>query len=100
MKNNLENEDILILKARVERAKGNANDAILYYDKTIEANPFNANAYKERGELKTEMGDRTNGLNDIKYATELLNQQDGDAGNENIEKKVGDAYKNANPFGV
>ncbi len=66
-----ESEDVLMLKARVERAKGNADEAILYYNKVIDANPFNAEAYRERGEMRTDTGDTDGGQDDLRHAAEL-----------------------------
>ena len=52
-----DNEDVLVLKARIERAKGNTGKAIEYYEKVIDVNPFHADAYRERGEMKLVAGD-------------------------------------------
>ena len=35
-----DNEDVLLLKARVERKKGNDEEALYYYNKVVDANPF------------------------------------------------------------
>ena len=51
------NEDALLLKARVEKAKGYNAAAQEYYDKVIEANPFHAEAFKERAEVREALGD-------------------------------------------
>lgn len=95
-----ESEDVLMLKARVERAKGNADEAILYYNKVIDANPFNADAYRERGELRTSTGDESGGEDDLKHAAELTENQGGNAGGEDVERKVNEAYRNVNPLGI
>ena len=98
--NNTENEDVLMLKARIERAKGQAEEAILYYGKVIDTNPFNAEAYRERGQVRMETGDESGGQDDIRQADELTEQQNGTADGENVEKKVNEAYKNVNPLGI
>lgn len=98
--NNTENEDVLMLKARIERAKEQAEEAILYYGKVIDANPFNAEAYRERGQVRMETGDESGGQDDIRQADELTEQQNGTADGENVEKKVNEAYKNVNPLGI
>ena len=51
------NEDALLLKARIEKAKGYNAAALEYYDKVIEANPFHAEAFKERGDVREALGD-------------------------------------------
>ena len=51
------NEDALLLKARVEKAKGYNAAAQEFYDKVIEANPFHADAFKERAEVREALGD-------------------------------------------
>ncbi|MCD8203335.1 MAG: hypothetical protein LUD48_06815 [Prevotella sp.] len=93
-----DNEDILILKARIERAKENAAEAISYYDKVIAANPFNVTAFRERGELKIKSGDMEGGQDDFDTANEYDTQ--GEESSEDIEEKVKEAYQNINPMGL
>ncbi len=93
-----DNEDILILKARIEKAKDNAVEAISYYDKVIAVNPFNVDAFRERGELKIKSGDMEGGQDDFDTANEYAMQ--GEEGSENIEEKVKEAYRNINPMGL
>lgn len=95
-----DNEDVLTLKARIERAKGNSDEAIDYFSKVIDANPFNIDAYRERGELKLAAGDEKSGNEDIEYAKELTAQLPEKEGDESIEKKVNDKYKSIDPYGV
>ena len=95
-----ESEDVLMLKARIERAKGNADEAILYYNKVIDANPFNAEAYRERGEVRTDTGDTDGGQDDLRHAAELTVGQDGTAEGGDVASKVNEAYKNVNPLGI
>lgn len=95
-----DNEDVLTLKARIERAKGNSDAAIDCFTKVIDANPFNIDAYRERGEMKLVAGDEKGGNEDIRHAAELANNGNGDADGENISKKVDEAYKNINPLGI
>lgn len=95
-----ENEDVLMLKARVEKAKGNTAEAIALFGKVVDANPFRAEAYRERGELRIATGDESNGNDDLKHAAELADNNDGNADGEDIAKKVNDAYKNINPMGL
>lgn len=95
-----ENEDVLILKARIERAKKNPAEAINYYTKVIDANPFNANAYRERGGLRVATGDENGGQEDLKQADELTAQQNGGQEDNGIENKVKDRYKSVDPYGV
>ena len=95
-----ESEDVLMLKARIERAKGNADEAILYYNKVIDANPFNADAYRERGEVRTDTGDTDGGQDDLRHAAELTDNQNGTAEGGDVASKVNEAYKNVNPLGI
>lgn len=96
----LENEDVLMLKARIEKAKGNTAEAILYYNKVIDVNPFHIDAYRERGTLRIETGDENGGKADIGQADELQAAQSAAAGGEDIEAKVKQAYKDKDPYGV
>ena len=43
-----ENEDALLLAARVAKAKDDLDGALAYYDRVIDANPFSAASMKER----------------------------------------------------
>ena len=95
-----ESEDVLMLKARVEKARGNTADAVDFYGKVIDVNPFHADAYRERGELRIATSDESGGNDDLKHAAELTSNTDGNAGGEDIAKKVNDAYKNINPMGL
>lgn len=100
MKEHPENEDILILKARIERAKGNPSEAISYYGKAIDTNPFNANAYRERGKLRIDNGDESGGQADYRQAKELEEQQNAGNEKQDIENEIKDKYKSIDPYGV
>lgn len=100
LKDNPENEDVLMLKAHIEQAKRQPAEAIVYYGKVIDANPFNAEAYRERGQLRIDTGDESGGQDDVRQADELTVQQNGTDNGENMEKKVNEAYKNVNPLGI
>ena len=99
-----DNEDVLLLSARIERAKGEADKAIEAYGKVIDANPFCADAYKERGAVKYEKGDMKGAQEDAQRAMELqpegMENVSGDYSAEGIEQKTRQAYSNLNPFGV
>ncbi|MBR0049455.1 MAG: tetratricopeptide repeat protein [Prevotella sp.] len=89
-------EDVLLLKAQVETAKGQQETALKLYDMAIEVNPFSAEAFRRRGELYMAMGRTDKAESDLQQAKELNPEQD----NEDIEQQVKEAYKNASPFGV
>lgn len=95
-----ENEDVLMLKARIEKAKDNIARAMTYYNKVTEVNPFHIDAYRERGELRIATGDESGGKTDISHANELQARYSGDEQDGNIEDKVKQNYKNIDPYGV
>lgn len=102
-----DNEDVLLLKARVNEAKGEHDDAIDIYNKVIETDPFSVIAFKERGAIKLAQGDKDGAEADMKSVLELdpektkeVNGEYNAEGTENIQRKVEDAYKNNNPFGL
>lgn len=100
-----DDEDVLLLKARIERAKKQNQEAIAYYGKVIDANPFAIDAYRERGEIYLAQGDSTLAAEDAKKVLELDPKQTADISGEysadGIEQKTKDAYKNTlNPFGL
>ncbi len=100
LKEHPDNEDILMLKARIEKAKGNPAEAISYYSRVIDANPFNANAYRERGLLRIDNGDEGCGQADLKQAEELAEQQNTGNEKQNIENETKEKYKSIDPYGV
>ena len=94
-----DNEDVLILAARLACAKEQKDEALSLYNKVIEINPFFIEAYQERGTLKSELGDEVGAKEDADYAVELEAQAPG-KDSENVENKVKQAYKNNDAFGV
>lgn len=93
------NEDVLMLKANIENSRSNDAVAMEYLDKVIDANPFRQEAYALRGELRRKAGDEAGAKEDIDYAAKLQ-EESQEAGGENVEKKVKDAYANINPLGL
>ncbi len=99
-----EHEDVLMLKARVERAKGNTNAAIELYSKVIDVNPFCVDAFKERGALHYQQGDTKAAQTDVKMVLELEPQSMADVNGkfsaDGVEQHVRQAYSNINPLGL
>lgn len=99
-----DNEDVLILKARIEQKKGNKAEALTYYNKVIDVNPFSMVAFQERGPLRLELGDEQGGRKDVEMAQEMTAQlvanQVKAVADEGVEQKVKRAYKNMDPYGV
>ena len=97
-------EDVLLLKARIEAVKGNAEGAIKVYDMVVDVNPFSIEAFRERGQLKFTMGDKAGAEQDMQTVLELDPQQleniNGEYSAEGIEQKVRRAYSAINPFGI
>jgi len=94
-----DNEDVLMLKARIERAKGNLDEALIYYNKVSEVNPFRIEAYRESGEIKQAAGDETGAAEDFAKVEELAPQQTAD--NETAAAdRLKNAYKSADIYGA
>ena len=97
-------EDVLLFAARVQRAKGNVELAQRIYDAVVEVNPFQIDAYRERGQLRYEQGDKKGAQEDMQKVLELNPQEmadvSGDYSAEGIEHKVKQAYSALNPFGL
>lgn len=64
-------EDVFLFKARVERAKEDYKEAIKYYDKVTDVNPFRIEAFRERGALKLAIGDKEGADEDGRKLLEL-----------------------------
>lgn len=73
------NEDVLLLKARIERARKMNGKALEYFTKVIEADPFSAVAYKERGEVYAEMGEAGKAEEDAAKVAELSPVEEAEA---------------------
>lgn len=102
-----DNEDVMLLKAHVDEAKGEADKALDIYDKVIELNPFNVAAFRGRGALRLKQGDKQGAEADMRTVLELnpheadgVNGQYTAEGTEDIAQKVNQAYRNNNPFGL
>lgn len=99
-----ESEDVLLLHARIEAAKGNADEAIRIYSQVIDVNPFQVDAFRERGKLRMEQGDKQGAEEDMKMVLELNPEEmadvNGEYSAEGIEQKTRQAYSNLNPFGI
>ena len=99
-----DHEDVLLLKARVEAAKGQPQEAIAIYDKVIEVNPFQIDAFRERGRLRLDLGDKAGAEQDMQTVMELDPQQladvSGEYSAEGIEQRVKQAYSTINPLGL
>ena len=97
-------EEVLLLAARVQRAKGNADLAIRIYNVVNEVNPFQIDAYRERGQLRFEQGDKQGAQEDMQKVLELNPDEvadvNGEYSAEGIEHKVKQAYSALNPFGL
>lgn len=104
MEHDADNEDALLLKAQVEKAKGNMDEAINYYNKVLDVNPFSVEAYRERGNVKLEKGDKEGATEDMQKVLELDPRQvadvNGEYSAEGVEQKIKNAYKNIDPFGI
>jgi len=96
------NEDVLLLAARIEEAKGEHMKAVEYYDKVERVAPFCVAGLRERAAVKMVMGDKDGAEADLKAAAEIAGEDNDTATQENqdIEKYVRDKYRNADPYGV
>lgn len=99
-----EQEDVLMLKARIEKAEGKADEAIATYTKVTDVNPFAIEAFKERGQVKYDKGDMTGAKEDLQKVLEIDPDRaadiSGEYSAEGIEHKVRKAYSNINPLGL
>ena len=64
-------EDVLLLKAKVEIAKGELANALSFYNKVIEQNPFSIDGYRGRAELKQKTGDQQGAEEDLARLQEI-----------------------------
>jgi tetratricopeptide (TPR) repeat protein len=100
-------EDILLLRARIAKAKGESDIALEFYAKVIEQNPFCIDAFKERGAIKLSLCDKEGAEEDLRQVLELnpkeqngINGEFAAEGTENIQQKVEQAYRSVDPYGI
>lgn len=97
-------EDVLLFNARVAAARQQTDEALAYYDKVIEVNPFSIEAFQERGQLRFAQGDKAGAEEDLQKVLELnpnaLADVNGEYSAEGIEQRVKQAYSAVNPLGL
>lgn len=93
-----ENEDVLLLKARVEKALGNLKEAEKVYTKATDFNPFLIEAYKERSEVRTALGDTAGAKEDQTRVNEM--EQDIPQPTEGIEENIKKKMQQMDPYKV
>lgn len=87
-------EDVLLLAAHLAKAKNDQDEAIKYYNRLIDINPFSVIALRERGLVKLDKGDIIGAEEDARAALEIepnqvanINGNYFSYGNENSECK-------------
>ena len=77
-----------------------STDAIDWYGKVVDANPFHIEAYQERMDIRKATGDEAGAEEDRTKLAELRYNRPLAPGEGGIEKKVKDAYDSINPLGL
>lgn len=88
-------EDVLLLKARLDVKENKPDEALATYNQIIELNPFSADAYQERADLKEQSGDLAGAESDRKTLSEITQRETKEV---DLTKELLQAYKNNNPF--
>lgn len=91
-----EQEETLLMKARIEVKKGEDRVALENYYKVIEANPFSIDGFRERAMLRKKLGDEVGAQEDFEALDGInkINPQ------QNIEDKINQQYKSIDPYGI
>lgn len=92
------NEDVLLLKARVEKAQGKMEEAEQTYGKVMEVNPFSIDAYRERSEVRRSLGDSAGAAEDEAAAKEMSAEIPEPS--EGIEQKIKEKMQQMDPYKV
>ncbi|MCR5270104.1 MAG: tetratricopeptide repeat protein [Prevotella sp.] len=104
MSHHADHEDVVLAAARLAQAKGQSTEALSLYDKLIDMNPFQLDAYHERGRLRYETGDKKGAEEDMQKLLELnpneLADVSGDYSAEGVEQHMKRVYSAINPFGL
>lgn len=97
-------EDVLLMAARVAHLSGKDDTALDIYNKVIELNPFQMDAYRERGQIRYEKGDKKGAEDDMQKLLEMnpneLADVSGDYSAEGVEQAMKRVYSAINPFGL
>ncbi len=97
-------EEVLLMAARVAHVKGQNDDALNIYNKVIDLNPFQMDAYRERGQIRYEQGDKKGAQEDMQKLLEMnpneLADVSGDYSAEGVEQAMKRVYSAINPFGL
>lgn len=100
MEHQPENENALLIKAKILEVKGQHGKALEMYGKTLDANPFNTEALSERAKTRRAVGDEKGAEEDETALDEIISRQEKSKGDEGIEKKVENAYKALDPYKI
>ena len=95
-----DHEDVLLLQARIAHAEGRDDDALFIYNKVNDVNPFQLDAFRERGSIYYDRGDKAAAEEEMKKLLELNPNELGDGEPESVEKMMERAYQPINPFGI
>lgn len=92
------NEDVLLLKTRVEKAQGKMEEAEQTYGKVMDVNPFSIDAYRERCEVRRSLGDSAGAAEDEAAAKEMGAEIPEPS--EGIEQKIKEKMQQMDPYKV
>ena len=92
------NEDVLLLKARVLKAQEKTKEAEQVYGMVIEVNPFSLDAYRERSEVRTILGDAAGAAEDEASIKEMGAEVPEPS--EGIEQKIKEKMQQLDPYKV
>ena len=92
------NEDVLLLKARVLKAQEKTKAAEQVYGMVIEVNPFSLDAYRERSEVRTILGDAAGAAEDEASIKEMGAEVPEPS--EGIEQKIKEKMQQLDPYKV
>ncbi len=89
---------MLLLKARVTKAQGKMEEAEQVYGMVIEVNPFSLDAYRERSEVRTILGD-VPVLPRMRRAAKEMGAEIPEP-SEGIEQKIKEKMQQMDPYKV
>ena len=92
------NEDVLLLKARVLKAQEKTKEAEQVYGMVIEVNPFSLDAFRERYEVRTILGDAVGAAEDEASIKEMGAEVPEPS--EGIEQKIKEKMQQMDPYKV
>lgn len=91
-----EQEDVLLMQARIALKKGDKGTSLDIYNKVIDINPFSVEGFRERGLLYKQLGNEEAGNADLQMSESI----NGELVDQDIKGHIEQRYKDFDAYGI